>query len=227
MSESGTLPVLISERYGYFHRLDMQLGQDVIASGRVHDMPRTREAISRALGSISKELIWKVHFEAAQIEERAASAAALAKVASLPAEDCAAKDAVAKIRNELLGRCRKCYVDAVLSSPSNLRWKVWLAGARTELGAANTTAARALLQRAFEEVPEKSKAHVFLECARLEEFVGSVDRARKILIRSRQETRAEWKVFLESVLLEMRAGNWQKAVEEAQSALKIHSGTGR
>ena len=56
---------------------------------------------------------------------------------------------------------------------------------------------------------------------------NSVDRARKILIRSRMETRAEWKVFLESVLLEMRAGQWDKAVEEAQSALKIHTGTGR
>lgn len=55
----------------------------------------------------------------------------------------------------------------------------------------------------------------------------SVDRARKILVRSRMETRAEWKVFLESVLLEMRDGQWGKAVEEARSALKIHSGTGR
>lgn len=104
---------------------------------------------------------------------------------------------------------------------------MWLAGARTELGTGRLEVARALLHRAFSEVPEKSKAHVFLECARLEEFAGNVDRARKILIRSRQETRAEWKVFLESVLLEMRAGQWGKAVEEAQSALKIHTGTGR
>lgn len=34
-------------------------------------------------------------------------------------------------------------------------------------------------------------------------------------------------MFLESVLLEMRAGKWDRAVEEAQSALKIHTGTGR
>lgn len=36
-----------------------------------------------------------------------------------------------------------------------------------------------------------------------------------------------FQVFLESVLLEMRAGKWDRAVEEAQSALKIHTGTGR
>eukprot|EP00624_Nannochloropsis_granulata_P001101 evm.model.NODE_14951_length_11981_cov_14.120358.2 len=41
------------------------------------------------------------------------------------------------------------------------------------------------------------------------------------------EAKGEWKVFLESVLLEMRAGEWGRAVEEARSALKIHTGTGR
>lgn len=151
-------------------RLDMQAGQEVLAMGRVPDLTRTRDAISRALGSISKELIWKVHFEAAQIEERAASLAAMVRVMRMPQP--VPKDAVAKARDEFLGRCRRCYVEAVLSSPSNLRWKVWLAGARTELGTGNMEVARALLHRAFQEVPEKSKAHVFLECARLEEFVG-------------------------------------------------------
>lgn len=102
-----------------------------------------------------------------------------------------------------------------------------MAGARTELGTDNIEVARGPLRRAFQEVPEKSKAHVFLECARLEEVVGDVERARKILSRSRLEARGEWKVFLESVLLEMRAGQWARAVEEAQSALQIHTGTGR
>lgn len=31
------------------------------------------------------------------------------------------KETVAAIRHELLARCRRCYVEAVLSSPSNLR----------------------------------------------------------------------------------------------------------
>ena len=219
-------------------RLDMEAGREALARGQVPDLPRTREVISRALGSISKELIWKVHFEAAQIEERAASLAAVVRVlaragldgssaGATPAAAAAAAAAIPKARDELLERCRHCYVEAVLSSPSNLRWKVWLAGARTELGTGKVEAARALLRRAFQEVPEKSKAHVFLECARSEEFCGDVGKARKILARARMEARGEWKVFLESVLLEMRAGEWGRAVEEARSALKIHTGTGR
>jgi hypothetical protein len=45
---------------------------------------------------------------------------------------------------------------------------VWLAGARTELGTGRLEVARSLLHRAFQEVPDKSRAHVFLECSRLE-----------------------------------------------------------
>lgn len=45
---------------------------------------------------------------------------------------------------------------------------MWLAGARTELGTGRLEVARSLLHRAFQEVPDKSRAHVFLECSRLE-----------------------------------------------------------
>ncbi|CAM9403980.1 unnamed protein product, partial [Ectocarpus sp. 12 AP-2014] len=34
-------------------------------------------------------------------------------------------------------------------------------------------------------------------------------------------------VFLESVLLEIRANDWQRAATEAQEALRVHSGAGR
>lgn len=47
---------------------------------------------------------------------------------------------------------------------------------------------------AEQEVPEKSKSHVFLECARLEEFTGNLACARQILERARVETKSEWKV---------------------------------
>ncbi|CBN74834.1 conserved unknown protein [Ectocarpus siliculosus] len=133
----------------------------------------------------------------------------------------------AQARNSLLGPCRSAYAHAVLTCPHNLRWKVWLAGARMELAAGNCLHAQRLLNRAFQEVPEKSKSHVFLECARLEEFTGNLECARQILERARVETKSEWKVFLESVLLEIRANDWQRAATEAQEALKVHSGAGR
>ena len=88
-----------------------------------------------------------------------------------------------------LARARAALVQSVLASPANLRWKVWLAGARMELAAldhrceslsgvgggdasALMDPARRLLQRAFDEAPDKSRSHVYLECARLEELAA-------------------------------------------------------
>jgi la-related protein 1 len=92
---------------------------------------------------------------------------------------------------------------------------VWLGAARTELNANNIAAARKLLQRSLEEVPPKNRALVVLECARLEEYAGNTDKSRKILAKARKETKQEWRVFLESVLLEMRAGDIPAAIREA------------
>lgn len=51
--------------------------------------------------------------------------------------------------------------------------------------------ARKLSKRAYQEVPEKSKAQVLLECARLEEFAtpGDPATARYILQRACKEVR--------------------------------------
>ncbi len=86
---------------------------------------------------------------------------------------------------------------------------------------------RKLLQRSLDEVPPKNRALVVLECARLEEYANNLDKARKILAKARKEARFEWRVFLESVLVEMRAGNTAAAIREAQDALTIHPGNGR
>lgn len=40
-------------------------------------------------------------------------------------------------------------------------------------------------------------------------YAGNVDKARKILTKAKSEAKHEWKVFLESVLLEMRANSIQ------------------
>jgi hypothetical protein len=61
----------------------------------------------------------------------------------------------------------------------------------------------------------------------VEEYAGNVDAARRILQRACVEVRAEWKVFLEAVLLEARAGDLEGAVRMAEYSLKYHSGTGR
>eukprot|EP00667_Euglena_gracilis_P000456 EG_transcript_456 len=163
------------------------------------DVSRVRDAVQRAVQSISRELVWKVYFESAQIEERAGNIVA----------------------------ARQAYVLSAMHALPNLRWKVWLGGARTELNCDNIETARQLLDRALTEVPRKTRAVVLLECARLEEYDGNLAKARAILQRAHKETKHEWKVFLESILLELRAGNVDGAIRESLAALEIHRGTGR
>lgn len=101
------------------------------------------------------------------------------------------------------------------------------AGARTELSVGNTKAARKLLQRALGAAPRKMRAAVLLECSRLEEYSGHTEAARLILRKARKETKHEWRVFLESVLVEIRANNVAEAIRQAEDALRTHTGTGR
>ena len=183
----------------------------------------------------------QVYFEAAQIEDRAASVVRelmLPFTACLPAhggEDDGAgtgagaggagagagarsaatavdKERCEKVAADCLARARAAYVRSARNCPSNLRWKVWLAGARTELGAGDARASRALLQRALVDVPPKSRSQVLLEQSRVEEYCGNVVEARSVLARARKELGHQWKVFLESVLLERRVGQRLAAV---------------
>jgi len=183
-------------RYGPLWFSALRLHEKLANGG---DLSAIHETIERAMKSISKELIWKLYFEAAQIEERAGN----------------------------IEQSREFYVKSVSHCPDNLLWKVWMGGARTELNYHNIEIARKLLKRALKEVPPKMKAMVLLECSRLEEYARNIDKAREILNKAKKYTKHEWKVFLESVLLEMRANQLDRALEEAKQALEIHTGTGR
>jgi la-related protein 1 len=127
----------------------------------------------------------------------------------------------------MLGGARQSLVRSLMSCPGNLRWRVLLVGARMELGVGAVEKARFLLQRALQEVPGKSKSYVYLECSRVEEYLGNLDTARSLLLHARQEVSREWKVFLEAVLVEARAGYVEKAAKVAREAVRQHSGTGR
>jgi la-related protein 1 len=175
----------------------------------------TRDVLNRAIHHISKELVWKVYLESAQIEERIASSAYLVARAAAGISKSGAGGAKKESKDNMgvrwqkaiersaancLRNCRSAYVQAIFNCPLNLRWKVWMAGARTEMSTGNNVkAARQLLRRALAEVPDKSRAQVLLECSRLEEYAGNVNSASRILARAQKETRHEWKV--RSVLL--------------------------
>jgi tetratricopeptide (TPR) repeat protein len=181
---------------------------------------RTRKECQKAVCCISRELVWKVHFEQAQTEERAAEIVALARHLK-------SGRGLLQCRDDLFAQPRECFAKSLLSCPGNLRWKVFLAGARMELSAGKVEVAKALLRQARYEVPEKSRYHVYLECSKLEEYLGNVNAARKILLAARKDIKNEWKLYLEAVLVEARAGNVVGAVYLADKALKMDSGSGR
>jgi len=200
-------------RYGplWFGAFRLCEGMD-IADGAL-ELPRTSQMLDRATKSISRELLWKVHLEAAQAQERAALMVV-------------AKDANINL-NEQLEVCRRSFAKTILTCPPSLCWKVWLAGGRMELMAGRTDEARQLFLRSHDVVPEKGRAAVMLECARLEEFAGDIELARAILSKARSNAGSDWKVWLESIFLEMRCGMRGRAIRLAQNALDVHSGTGR
>ena len=183
-----------------------------IQNGDLH-LPRTFNYIDRAIKSISRELIWKVQMEAAQALERAAHIA----ITNEPI----------KAVGDLLTETRKRFAKTIFSCPENLCWKVWLAAGRMELSAGKFDEARRLFLKSFSVVPTKGRPSVLLECVRLEEFVGNIDLAKAILCKTRTEAKADWKVWLQSVSMEVRSGNRELAISLAQKGLMEHSGTGR
>ena len=200
-------------RYGPLWFGAFRLCEELDLKEKAYSLPQSMAMIDRATLSISKELIWKVHLEAAQMLERSA-------IENLDST-------TDPTFLQVMEMSRKRFALTVMSCPPNLRWKVWLAAGRMEVAAGNADVARRLFLRAHRVVPDKGRAVALLECARLEEFVGDVDLASAILCRRRNVGGSDWKVWLESVMLAIRNGNYSKAIALSQKALQQHSGTGR
>lgn len=200
-------------RYGplYFQAFCLLEKEDL--SRNAYDLPRISKMVTRADTNISRELLWKVHLEAAQIQERAAAQ----HVQNNPKMSL----------NKCLNLTRKSYAKSIALCPPNLCWKIWLASGRTEVSCGNIADARVLFLRAYDSVSEKGKSTVLLECARLEELCEDFTLARAILSKARVEFgKSDWKVWLASVNLEYRCGQTERAIAFAKKSLKIHSGTG-
>lgn len=207
--EKGLLAI---PRYGPLWFGALRLCEEIDYANNAFDLPTACDMVERAIESISKELVWKVHLEAAQMLERA-----LLHRVSLDDPRF----------NEMLDPTRRRLSLTILTCPSNLRWRVWLAAARSELGFGQSSRARKLFLKAHNVVPEKGRSSTLLECARLEEFLGDTALARAILCKGRSDYAHDWKVWLESVLLEIRDTQFLRAIEICTSALELHSGTGR
>ena len=200
-------------RYGPLWFGAFRLCEELDLEDRSYRLPQSMAMIDRATLSISKELVWKVHLEAAQMLERSST------------ENLSSTSDPTFL--QAMEMSRKRFALTMISCPPNLRWKVWLAAGRMEVAAGNSDIARRIFLRAHRVVPDKGRAVALLECARLEEFVGDVELAKAILCRSRNVGGSDWKVWLESVMLAIRNGNYTKAIALSQKALQQHSGTGR
>eukprot|EP01059_Diplonema_ambulator_P017393 TRINITY_DN2938_c0_g4_i4.p1 TRINITY_DN2938_c0_g4~~TRINITY_DN2938_c0_g4_i4.p1 ORF type:complete len:592 (+),score=174.84 TRINITY_DN2938_c0_g4_i4:129-1904(+) len=102
------------------------------------------------------ELVWKLHFEVAQAEERAA----------------------------LYKPARKSFSMAFQACLPNLKWKVLVGGARMELARGNHEVAFKTLKSAYsilDNTQHKTMSIVKLELARFYEYTGHLDDARETL----------------------------------------------
>ena len=61
----------------------------------------------------------------------------------------------------------------------------------------------------------------------VQEFSGNPQKSREILAKARENVSYEWKVFLETALIELRARDFKKAFFEIKNALKVHPSAGR
>ena len=177
-------------------------------------------AVRSAADCLLSDLRWKVHFEHAQACERAAR----------------------------YGDARAAYRAALDACPGNLAWKVWFGAARTEMCAGRAPAARACLAHAAQLAPPKVAGTLCLERARLEEYARCPDAARALLLAAvnagtstgigngngnggtgtaAAPQTADWKIYLETVLLELRTGDTAAALARVRAALAVHTDTGR
>lgn len=130
-------------------------------------------------------------------------------------------------RDIMLEKSRISLTKSLLLCPPNLRWKLFIVGARLELYIGRIDVARKLLGKSFSEVPTKSKASVYIECSRLEEYIYNISRAKKILNKAEKDLQYDWRIWLEKVLLSTRAGNINEALVLSRQATVCHPGTGR
>lgn len=199
-------------RYGPLWFAALRVCEEIDVADGNFEMPRTLAMLQRANSNVSKEIVWKVYLEASLLFER--SAQEQAQALDSPVE-------------RYLAPARHYFALTIQTCRLNLRWKVWLAAARMELCAGCTESALKLFHRSHEVAPEKVRSLTFVDFARLNEFIGEIDLARAILCRGRVDYGHDWKVWLESVLLEMRSFNLKRAFELAAKALEVHHGTGR
>jgi len=83
------------------------------------------------------------------------------------------------------------------------------------------------MEKSLNEAPDKQKPYLLAEQARLYELSCKYDKARNCLQHASHSAKHEWKVALERILLELRAGDIKKSISICKNALTQWSAAGR
>jgi len=148
---------------------------------------------------VSRELDWKVYVEAAQTYDR-------------------------------MGECEKAIAflfNAIQFAPDNIKWKIWLIASRIQFRIGELERSREIIERCCYDVPSKQLSLAMLEYAKHFELRGELERARQIMIHTKRLAKSEWKTHFETVMLEIRSGNFEIAERAVTESLSTHFATGR
>jgi la-related protein 1 len=128
---------------------------------------------------------------------------------------------------EEISLCKKRLVNAFIYSPENLKWKIFILGARIEIRYANCENALSLLNQCVSFIPSKQQGFLLIEYAKYYEMKGVMDKAAKMYEEAIKIDGSNWKTWFEHLQFYMRCNNLNKALDVTDSALEIHSNTGR
>jgi la-related protein 1 len=117
--------------------------------------------------------------------------------------------------------------EAIYTAPDNLRWKAWVSASRVELRAGFKERAIKLLKAAMQEVPSKQRPLVLVEVSQAYELIGNIHRAREFMNDACEKSKMDWKIYLERINLEMRAGQFFDALDIVKEAVSKYFSTGR
>ena len=170
------------------------------AGGNSNEIRRKQENLLHDAESyLSKELLWKLYLDQAVYLEKA----------------------------NKFDASREHLKEAIYHAPDSLRWKAWITASRVELRAGFKDRAIKLLKAAVQEVPIKQKPLALLEVSQAYELMGNVARAREFMDDACEKSKQDWKIYLERINLEMRAGEFKSALSIVKEAVSKYFSTGR
>lgn len=97
---------------------------------------------------------------------------------------------------------------AIVESPDNVKWKLWLVSSRIMLNQGMMDEARLCIERACVEVPQKQLSNTLLEYAKYFEMIEEPKRALQIMSHTKSQCKNEWKIQFEAVMMLMRFGQF-------------------